>query len=437
MSPAAVLQDPRERALSQWGLARQALPGRGLAWLEMRRQAAIDRFEELGYPAQQNETWRFTPIASLIEKPFVLANGAAPGLQAESFALCPFDAYRLVFINGRYAPSLSRALPSGVALASLAEFLGTNPERLEPWLGRAKANAFSALNTAFFADGAVLHLTRGTALDKPVHLLFISSPEEPAAVVISRVLIVAEPGARAQIIEEYAGQGDYLANAVTEIFLEENASLEYCKLQRESLKAAHIASLVVRQEAQSVFAAHSVALGGALARNDVEVRLEGEGADCTLNGLYLVDGSRHVDNSTVIDHVKPHGSSRELYKGVLDGQSRAVFNGTIVVEPAAQKTSAVLYNKNLLLSEQGLVNTKPEFKINANDVQCKHGATIGQLSPDSLFYLRSRGLDLEAAKRALVYAFASEMIDKLALEPIRLALESALEARFLESKSHD
>ena len=431
----ATLQNPTERALAEFAGREKTLPGQGLAWLEIRRRRAIDRFEELGFPTEKTESWRFTPPSALIENSFAPSDDALKpkDFKPETFALCELDAYRLVFVNGHYVPNLSRGLPKGAVLGSLAAFLKAEPKRLEPSLARTNAgHAFTALNTALFVDGAVLHLTKGTVLDKPVHLLFVSAPSAGGAASYVRVLIVAEPGSRAEVIEEHAGQGAYLTNVVTEVLAGEKSNIEYYKLQRESPEALHVAALQVRQQKDSVFAAHSVSLGALMARTDVEVRLEEEGADCTLNGLYLVDGRQHVDNNTVIDHLKPHGTSRELYKGVLDGQSRAVFNGTIVVEKDAQKTSALVYNKNLLLSENGLVNTKPEFKINANDVQCRHGATIGQLSGDALFYLRSRGLSFEAARSLLVYAFASEMIDGLGVEALREALSAVLHKRLPE-----
>jgi Fe-S cluster assembly protein SufD len=432
MTSTGTLKSPADQALAEFAGREKSLPGQGLAWLEIRRRRAIDRFESLGFPTDKTENWRFTPAATLIERSFAPQAEAPRGFTPETFPLCELDAYRLVFVNGRYAPNLSRELPKGAVLGNLAALLKVEPKRLEPALARVNTgHAFTALNAAYFTDGAVLHLAKGVTLDKPVHLLFVSACEIPAASYV-RVLIVAEPGSRAQIIEEHAGQGEYLTNAVTEISAGEGSNIEYYKLQRESPQAVHVAALQVRQQKNSVFAAHSIALGALMSRADVDVRLEDEGADCTLNGLYLVDGRQHVDNSTVIDHLKPHGTSRELYKGVLDGQSRAVFNGTIVVEKDAQKTSALVYNKNLLLSENGLVNTKPEFKINANDVQCRHGATIGQLSGDALFYLRSRGLSFEAARSMLVYAFASEMIDGLGIEPLRESLAEVLHKRLPE-----
>lgn len=431
MSQAQTLAGPKELALSEFARAEKSLPGQGVSWVELRRRLAIDRFEAGGFPTESAEEWRFTPTAGLIERCGPLAAApAAKGFDARTLALCEFDAYRLVFMDGKYVPGLSRALPEGALLGRLTYLLKNDAKDLEQFLLREPgAHAFTQLNAALFSEGAVLRLPKGVVLDKPVHFLFVSSG---GGAVYARVLIVAGPGSRAQVIEEHSGQGEYLTNVVTEVVVDEGASLEYLKIQRESPAAYHVAALQVRQEKNSVFSAHSIALGSALSRTDVDVRLEDEGADCTLNGLYLVEDRQHVDTNTVIRHLKPHGTSRELYKGVLDGQSRAVFNGAIVVEKAAQKTNAVVYNKNLLLSENGLVNTKPEFKINANDVQCKHGATIGQLSADALFYLRSRGLGFEAARSLLVYAFASEMIDQLSLEPMREALAAVLHQRLPE-----
>jgi Fe-S cluster assembly protein SufD len=243
-----------------------------------------------------------------------------------------------------------------------------------------------------------------------------------------RVLVSAEAGSRLTLVEEYAGAGagTYFSNMVTDVSLGEDASLEHVKVQNEGAQALHVATLRARQERHSRFTAHSVSLGAALARNDVSVTLAGEGAECSLDGLYLVGGRQHVDFHTVVDHVAPHCASKELFKGVLDGSSRAVFNGMIEVRHGAQKSSASVYNKNLVLSENSLVNTKPEFKINANDVQCKHGATVGQLSDGALFYLRSRGIGAAEARSLLVYAFAREMVEKLPVEALREALSARL-----------
>ena len=296
------------------------------------------------------------------------------------------------------------SVPEGAMVCDLASGL----DAVEPVFGKADGagGAFRDLNTAFFRDGALIDLPRGAALKDPVHLVFIAAP----GMSCPRVLIRLDAGAGACVVEEYVSAGDAagLTNAVSEVFLGDDARLEHIRLQREGEGAFHVSSLDVRQGRGSVFTGHAVTLGGAVTRNEVHVRLEGEGAECALNGLYLADGRQQVDNQTVVEHAKPHGTSRGLYKGVLDGQARAVFNGLVHVLKDAQKTDANVYNKNLLLSEQGLVDSNPEFKINANDVQCRHGATIGQLSSDALFYLRSRGIGAQEAKQLLVYAFASD-----------------------------
>ena len=418
------------------------LPGRGLPWLSSLRRREVARFEALGFPTQKDEEWRFTSAAPIAETSFILAD-KTESVQFETLrglALCPLGFYRLVFVNGRHRPELSLApeLPGGAKMTTLARALKSEPGLLEAHLGGKAApqgGAFAALNAAFFNDGAFLYLPKGFVLDKPLHLIFVSSAPAVATMSHSRILIVAEPNSKAAVIEEYVSleRGVSFTNVVTEALVGENAGLEHYKLQRETDRALHVSALEVRQERDSRFVSHSVSLGGALVRNDVHAALDGEGADCALNGLYVVRGRSHLDNQTVIEHLRPHGTSRELYKGVLDGHARAVFGGTIVVRPNAQKTDARVYNKNLLLSDDGLVNTKPEFKIYANDVQCRHGATIGQLSADALFYLRSRGLDAEEARRILVHAFASEMVERVEIATLKTALAESLNARLPET----
>ena len=419
-------------------------PGRGQGWLEDLRRESLGRFRRLGLPTEKDEEWRFTSVGPIAKTDFAPAPRPAryDDVDLKELSLSLFDAYRMVFVNGYFVPELSTELPpdgtgapvggAGCELASLARLLNDKPQKVKAHFAsrNGSTKAFAALNTALFQDGAVIVLGPGAQLDKPVHLLFVSTMHEAPTMAHARVLVVAEKGARATIVEEYAGGGPIptFTNVVTEVSAGEGSHLDYYRLQREGCVAFHVSSLQVRQGRDSVFQAHSISLGGALVRNDASVSLEAEGADCALNGLYLLGGRQHLDNHTVIDHATPHGTSRELYKGVLDGHARAVFDGSIVVRRAAQKTDARVYNKNLLLSEHGLVNTKPEFKINANDVQCKHGATIGQIPAEALFYLRSRGIGAEAARSLLIFAFASEMVDRVAIGPLREALSSALHA---------
>lgn len=400
------------------------------AWLTEVRRLAIARFSDLGFPTDADEDWRFTRIDPIINTAFDLPHHApVGGLDWKALALADFDSYRLVFVDGRFSPTLSSltGIPPGVRIASLAEVIKTEPALLQPFLP-SERQAFAALNTAFFDDGALLVVPRGVTLEKPVHLLFLSAASGVPIMWHGRVLVCAQAGAKLSIIEEYAGggSGTTFANMVTDLGLAENAVVEHTKLQHEGTQAFHVATLRVRQERGSRFSGHSVALGATLGRNDIAVSLVGEGADCSLDGLYQVGGSQQVDFHTVIDHAAAHCSSRELFKGVLDGHARAVFNGLISVQPNAQKTSASVYNKNLVLSEHSVVNTKPEFKIHANDVQCKHGATVGQLSDEALFYLRSRGLGASEARSLLVYAFAREMVEKITLAPLCEALSRRL-----------
>lgn len=340
--------------------------------------------------------------------------------------LTPFDAYRLVFSNGHLLGGLS-TLPAGIAVCSLSETLESESSWLEPLLCSTEEGPFGALNSSLLSAGAIVRFPRGVRLDKPVHLLFISGSDAPAAT-HPRVVVIAEPGSSAAVIEEYAGRGGpFFSNVVVQVHLAEDASLEHTTLLREPTSFFHVRELRARVGRNARLKAHAICLGGQLVRCDAAVKLEAEGADVELNGLYLAAGRQHFDFHTRVDHAKPHGSSRGLYKGVLDGHARAVFNGLVEVRPDAQKSEAVVYNKNLLLSEHGLVNTKPEFKIHANDVQCKHGATIGQLNADALFYLRSRGIGPAQARSLLVYAFASEMLGRLSLEPMREALSARIQ----------
>lgn len=402
------------------------LSGAGLPWLAALRRKAIARFLEKGFPVKSPAGWKFTDPAPLVqaalpaETPAVLPS--AEQVRASTLAALPGP--HLVFVGGRFAATLS-SVPEGAMVRDLASGLGG----AEAVLGKADGagGAFLDLNTAFFQDGALLDLPRGARLEEPIHLVFITA----AGMSCPRVIIRLAAGASACVVEEYVSCGDAagLTNAVTEVLLGEDARLEHIKLQREGAGALHVSALNVRQGRGSAFTGHVVTLGGAVTRNDLHVLLEAEGAECRLNGLYISSGRQQVDNQTVVEHAKPHGISRELYKGVLDGQARAVFNGLIHVLKDAQKTDANVYNKNLLLSEQGLIDSNPEFKINANDVQCRHGATIGQLSSDALFYLRSRGIGAEEAKQLLVYAFASEMVDRLGVAALKDALSGWLQGR--------
>jgi Fe-S cluster assembly protein SufD len=406
------------------------------------RASALEKFAALGFPTTRLEDWKYTNVAPLAKTPFRLPVDAT----VTTLSTALLDLMRLaagpelVFLNGRYAPDLSRSfsLPKGVEAGSLASALATEPERVLPRLGSCVDYAtasFTALNTAFIQDGAFVYVPKGVAVSGIIHLIFFSSPSGETTITHPRTLIVAEESSRVTVVETYIGFADasYCTNAVTEIHVGANAQVKHCKLQEEAEAAYHIATIHARQDADSRFSSHSVSLGGALVRNDIQTVLAGSGGECVFDGLYLASGRQHVDHHTTIDHAQPHCSSRELYKGVLDGQATGVFNGKVVVRPQAQKSDAGQVNKNLLLSGSAVIDTKPQLEIFADDVKCSHGATIGRLDDDALFFLRARGIGRDEARRLLIHAFASEVIQRIDVEPLRARLEQVVRLRFHET----
>ena len=427
-----------ETYLDQFRQGQKELAGWGHPWLDQVRREAIARFAGLGFPTTHREEWKYTNVAPLARIPFRPAGYVLNGLTQEKlsrFLLSDPGSSCLVFVNGHWCPGFSslEELPQGVYVGSLAAILENNPARVEEHLARYGAfqeHAFVALNTAFLNDGAFVEISPGLVFEKPIHLLFISTVSDTATVTHPRNLILAGPGTQATIIESYVSleDGVYMTNAVTEVVVGENAVITHCKLQEESRQAFHIATLQVQQARNSTFASHSISLGGGLVRNEINAVLGGEGIHCELNGLYAVNGSQHVDNHTLIDHAQPHCTSHELYKGILDDKASGVFNGSIVVRQDAQKTNAIQRNKNLLLSKDALINTKPQLEILADDVRCTHGATVGQVDQEAIFYLRSRGIDEEAARRVLIHAFAREVIERIKVEALVTLLEERLSA---------
>lgn len=414
--------------------------GAGPAWLQPLRREAISRFGVLGFPTTKDEEWRYTNVSPILRFPF----RPAPRETGESAALAAVEGataialppHRLVFVNGHYAPKLSslQGLPGRLRAASLRAAFAEAPDSLRGHLARYadyRTHAFAALNTAFMEDGAYLCVPKGVIVEEPVLLLFVSVGSARAAVSYPRNLIVAERGSQVTVVEAYLGaQGAvYLTNGVTEIVGGEGAVVDHYKLVQESDAAFHVATQQAHLERGGNFISHLILLGGALVRNDVNAVLEGEGIECTLNGLFMATGQQHVDSHTRIDHVKPHGCSRELYKGILDGKARGVFNGKIFVNKSAPKTDAKQTNKNLLLSEEASIDTKPQLEIYNNDVKCTHGSTIGQLDQDALFYLRARGIGLEEARSVLTYAFASEIIRGIKVASIRDQLDRMVRTR--------
>jgi Fe-S cluster assembly protein SufD len=407
------------------------------AWLRERRTAAIARFVEKGLPTGKDEAWRHTPTAPLVRARFEPADPVAepPAGALDGLLRDGFRGARLVFVNGRLAPGLSSldAGEAGVEVASLRELLRTQPGRLEPWLSRVasgQTGVFADLNAAFAEDGAVVVVAPGKVVREPVLVAHVAAGSGAPSVSYLRTLLVAGRGSECRVVESYASPDGSasLVNAVTEVVVEDNAFVDRYKLQREGEERLHVATLAARLGRDARFSDHSLALGAALSRNDIDVRFEAEGGECVLNGLFVLDGRRVADTHSRIDHAKPHCSSREHYKGIVDGQARGVFNGLVVVRPGAQKTDAWQTNQNLLLSRQALVHSTPQLEILADDVKCRHGSTTGQLDPTALFYLRSRGLSEAAARSLLTWAFASDLVRKMEVAPLRRIVERHLQA---------
>ena len=411
-------------------------------WLLRIRQEAIQSFARLGFPTVHDEEWRFTNIAPLTKILFQAAPDETDTWDGKNLeSALPQDSpggsndIRLIFVNGYYSERLSavRGLPGGVEAGNLAALLSQKDGAAEAHLARYadhRVHPFVALNTAFWRDGAYLRIPKGTVLDKPVHLVYVSTADDVSLVSFPRTLIVAEREAQATVVESYLGlgRGVCFSNAVTEIVVGENAVLDHYKLQRENDRSFHIAALQVYADRNAKASSCSISLGGALVRNEAAAVLDAEGAECTLNGLYLARGRQHVDNHTVLDHAKPHGSSRELYHGILGDSATAVFNGRIIVRPGAEKTDAIQRNRNLLLSPDAVIDTKPQLEIYNNDVRCTHGATIGQLDSEALFYLRSRGIGAEEARNILIDAFAADIVERVKPAGVREWVEGALRA---------
>jgi Fe-S cluster assembly protein SufD len=414
--------------------------GSGPGWLPTVRRAAIARFAELGFPTPRNEDWHFTSVAPIAESEFHPLD--TPSGEVRPPDLAPFlfgrvDWPAVVFVNGRYSPTLSTtgALPAGVRLMNLARAWREAPELLERHLSKIATfdeHSFTALNTAFMYDGAVVHVAKDVQADAPIHIVHVVDPIAARVVMHPRHLVVVDRNASARVIESYVSLGDarYFTNAVTEVALGEGAHLAHYKIQRESQRAYHVGTIEVHQPRDSKYASFSFATGAALSRTNIYTMLDGEGAEVWMNGLYMVDGEQHVDHQTRIVHAQPHCASHEVYKGILGGASHGVFNGKVFVRPIAQKTDGKQENNNLLLSDKARVDTKPQLEIFADDVKCTHGATVGKLDALSLFYMKSRGLPDEIARRLLIYAFAADVLERLEVGEVRDALEELTLRRF-------
>jgi Fe-S cluster assembly protein SufD len=416
--------------------------GAAPAWLRDLRAGGLARFAELGFPTTKLEEWRFTSVAPLVATAFASPHGPASAIPSaadvEPHLLPGAGRHRMVFVNGRFAPALSvlDGLPEGVTVASLGEVLRREPERLAALLDEAVADpktAFAALNAAFLADGAFVHVSAGTAVTEPLQLLyFVTAGPEPV-VTHPRTLVVVERLARVTVVEGYAGAAGavYWTNAVTDLLVGDGARVDVVRVQRESERAFHVAATQTRQGRDSVVRVHALAFGAALARHDITTVLDGEGASCLLNGLYLAHGTQHVDHHTVIDHAKPHAESHEYFNGVLDERAHGVFNGRIVVRPGAQRTDSKQTNNTLLLSEEARADSQPQLEIYADDVKCTHGATLGPIDDKALFYLKSRGLGAEEARAMLTYGFGAEILGRIESPELRRQLDIIVRARLL------
>lgn len=415
---------------------RGSLPGAGVPWLDDLRAAAMDRYATIGLPTTRQEEWKYTNVRAIAKHSFQPSLAFCTGLMEDDLGdalMGDLEAHRFTFLNGRYSPQLSRPgkLPEGVEIYSISSALQDMPEVLEPVLAKqadGSANGFAALNLAFFTDGAFVRLEEGARVQQPIQLVYLTTAHGDPESHSLRNLIVAGAGSKVTIIEHYLSIGDpvYLNNVVTEAMLSADADLEHYKLQQESLKGFHVSTLQALQARDSRLVSHSASVGASLARHDINSVLDAEGAQCHLNGLYITGGRQHVDYHTRVDHKMPEGVSREYYKGVLSGRSRAVFNGKVQVHQDAQKTDAEQSNRNLLLSRDAEVDTKPELEIYADDVKCSHGATIGQLDENSVFYLRSRGIPQPVARGMLTYGFAHDIVERMGLEPVRRLIENIL-----------
>ncbi len=409
------------------------LPGQRLGWLQELRREGRALFQEHGLPTTRDEDWRFTDLRGLAQAELSSEPNSQPATAPVPRGVDILPASeRLVFHGGVLWPEASTlgVLPNGVHVSSLAEALANEPERLAAGLGSCavqKARSFTALNSALFTDGASIVVGPGRHLEKPVQLVFVEPEGSPRAVHLRNVIRVGD-GGRVTVLEHYlgAGPGGGLTNVVTEIILGRDARVDHILLQEQATQSFHIGQVAVRQEQGSELRSFSIATGARLSRVDIQCLLEGEGARSHLFGAYLARGRQHVDHHTTIDHASPHTTSRELYKGILNDRARGVFHGRIHVRPDAQKIDADQTNRTLLLSGQAEINTKPQLEIWADDVKCSHGASVGQLDRNQLFYLQTRGLGLEEARALLTLAFASEVISQLPLAELRARLDEYL-----------
>ncbi len=425
--------------LDNFEIFQNSLNGESLKPINQLRKDAMAKFSELSFPTIKDEEWKYTNITPLFKHSFKPAASISEieNAQVDQFTFDDLKGYLAVFVNGIYSKDLSRLenLPKEVVISSLEDAINSSHLAVQKYFSKYadyKQHIFTSLNTAFTKDGAFIHIPDGKILEDPVHILFITNSNGEKILSQPRNLFSVGKNSQVKILEHFVSidHGIYFTNSVSEISAGENAVVDHVKLQEESKNAFHIHRIEVEQERNSNFTSHSISLGGIISRNDCNIRFNGEGGEGTLNGLYLTDGEQLYDTHTMIDHAKPHCTSHEHYKGILDDKSRGVFNGKVMVRKDAQKTNAFQENNNIILSAEALVNTKPQLEIFADDVKCTHGATIGQLDMDSMFYLKSRGIGKETARAILIHAFASDIIKSIPLKPIKSYIESILTERF-------
>jgi Fe-S cluster assembly protein SufD len=412
-------------------------------WLKSLSEQAATRFAELGLPTRRHEEWRLTNLKPIAETNFITPDEAPSLDQAtvNQFDIPDLTGSRLVFVNGRYAPEHSSldTLPAGVLVLPLQEAIASHSGLVERHLGKyadVQDEAFTALNTALLGDGVFVFVPDTVKVEQPIHVLNVTASSSEPMMMNPRNLIVAGDHSHVTVIEDYVSveQDVYFNNAVTEVVVGTEAHVSHYLLERESRNAFNISTLRIHQSESSDFASHSVMLGGAIVRNNIVPVLDGEHCDSLLNGLYLTSGTQHVDNHMRVEHAKPNCDSRQFYRGVLDDKSTAIFSGRIVVARDAQKTDAKQSNANLLLTDDARANTHPQLEIYADDVKCTHGATIGELDEDAIFYLMARGISESAARGMLIHAFAAESLERMTLQPVVDLLEAELYKRLPEGK---
>ena len=396
------------------------------------RARGRESFSTLGLPSRRQEEWRFTGLKGIEGENFEPPEAVAPRIDVTQWRVS--DAHLLVFVDGIFAPDVSEIgdLPDGVVVSNLVLGATSGSEAVAQHLGSLaplEEHPFAALNSALIADGAFIHVPAGMELDRPIQLVFVSGSEERATLSAPRVLIVAEAGSRATVIEQHFGDGASLSCPVSEIVIGEGAALDHVIAQEENLSAHHLAVRQIKLAADSSYSAQAISLGGALARTDIGVVLEGERAEASLDGLYLGDGNQQANTHLTVRHASPNCNSHQLYKGILAGRAKAVFNGRIIVDQDAQKTDAKQSNRNLLLSDNAVVNSNPQLEIFADDVRCTHGSTVGQLDEEAVFYLRSRGIGHDESIQLLTLAFAGEILERVTVVELRERLKKVVAAR--------